>query len=187
MSKKPSGAEYRKRKADRDKEDQKQAGSFLKYLKEEQKSISSHISETSNTEISDVRTVTKQPKLSESLNISIGSQETEMPEINITLESHDKNHQDCQKTIAVQNKNELKSFNLNDISSWPTPLEDALITELVLKGPIQNKEEPFATTTRSGTEAKGQIRSLSSAWFYRQLDNGEKILRTWMVHIFYSQ
>lgn len=38
MNKKPSDAEYRKQEADRDKENQKQAGSFLKYLKEEQKS-----------------------------------------------------------------------------------------------------------------------------------------------------
>lgn len=48
MSKKPSGAEYRKRKADRDREDQKQGGSFLKYLKEEQKSIVSYVYKTGN-------------------------------------------------------------------------------------------------------------------------------------------
>lgn len=39
MSKKFSGAEYRKQKSDRDKENQKQAGSFLKYLKQEQESL----------------------------------------------------------------------------------------------------------------------------------------------------
>lgn len=182
MSKKPSGAEYRKRKADRDREDQKQAGSFLKYLKEEQKSIVSYVYKIGNTEIDDVRTVTEQPKLiSKNSNIIIGSQKTELPEINKSPKSYDKSHQDCQKTI-VQNKDELKSFNLNDISSWPISLKAALVTELVLKGPIQNKEGPFVTITRSGAETKGQIRSMSSAWFYRQLDNGERILRTWMVY-----
>lgn len=59
----------------------------------------------------------EQPKLSENLNITIENQETEMPGINKTSESHDKSHQDCQKTIAVQNKDDPKSFNLNNISS----------------------------------------------------------------------
>lgn len=127
----------RKRKADKDRKEQKQAGSFLKYLKEEQKPISSYVYEISNVETDDVRTVIeiKQPKLNEELNITIiGSQEIEIPGINKT-ESHHKSHQDCQETIAVQNKDELKSFSLNDVSSWPIPLEVTLMTELVLKGP----------------------------------------------------
>jgi len=57
----------------------------------------------------------EQPKLSENLNITIESQETKMLEINKTSKSHDESHQDCQKTI-VQNKDDPKSFNLNDIT-----------------------------------------------------------------------
>ncbi|KYM96678.1 Zinc finger MYM-type protein 1 [Cyphomyrmex costatus] len=35
---------------------------------------------------------------------------------------------------------------------------------------------------RSGARIKGQKRTMSTAWFYRQLNNGEKVLRTWMVY-----
>lgn len=74
--------------------------------------------------------MTEQPKLiSKNSNIIIGSQKTELPEINKSPKSYDKSHQDCQKTI-VQNKDELKSFNLNDISSWPISLEAALVTSV---------------------------------------------------------
>lgn len=59
MSKKSSDAEYRKRKANRDREEQKQADSFLKYLKEEQKPISSYVYETGHAETDDVRIVTE--------------------------------------------------------------------------------------------------------------------------------
>ncbi|XP_020297715.1 zinc finger MYM-type protein 5-like [Pseudomyrmex gracilis] len=179
MSKKPSGAEFRKRKADKDREKQKQTGSFLKYLEEEQKPISLY-NETSNAETDDIYIESEQLELTKRSNITkIGNQETEMIVINKTPKSHN----DCQERIATQqNKNELNSFSLNDISSWPISLNDAVITELVAKGSIQNKEGPFAPAIRNGTETKGQIRTMSSAWFYRQLDNGEKMLRTWMVH-----
>jgi len=58
-----------------------------------------------------------------------------MPGINKTSKSHDESYQDCQKIIAVQNKDDPKLFNLNDINLWPIPLEAALVSELVLKGP----------------------------------------------------
>ncbi|XP_011164071.2 zinc finger MYM-type protein 5-like [Solenopsis invicta] len=183
MSKKPSGAEYRKRKADRDREEQKQVGSFLKYLRPEQESISSYANEIDNEETDDVRitmTEIEQPEHNEDLTETIiKSTETEMPVINKTSENHHENYLDCQ--VAVQ-KNELKVSSLNDISTWSIPLEATLITELVMKDPIQNKEGSFAVMTRRGAETKGEIRTMSSAWFYRQLDNGEKVLRTWMVY-----
>ncbi|XP_018402038.1 PREDICTED: uncharacterized protein LOC108779168 [Cyphomyrmex costatus] len=127
----------------------------------------------SNIEIDDVCTITRieQSECNEDLNRTvIGNQETE---------SHYKSHQDCQAAIQ---KNELNPFSLNDISSWPIPLEAALVTELISRGPIQNKEGPFATRMRSGARIKGQKRTMSTAWFYRQLNNGEKVLRTWMVY-----
>ncbi|EZA49258.1 hypothetical protein X777_12467 [Ooceraea biroi] len=131
MSKKPSGAEYRKRRIERDREEQKQAGSFLKYLKQEQELFSSHTNEINNIETDDFRTVTEieQPEHNEDLYITIiSSQESQIPVINETSESYHDNYQDCQ--VAIQN-NELKTFSLIDISSWPIPLEAVLVTELV--------------------------------------------------------
>lgn len=178
MSKKPSGTEYRKRKINKDREEQKQTGSFLKYLRQEQESISSYANETSNSETDDIHIMTNtgQPKHNEDLNIiTISNQEAEILIIDETLQSH----QNCQ--VSIQN-NELKPLSLNDISSWPVPLEAALITELISKGPIQNKEGPFTAAIRNGTQTKGEIRTMSTAWFYRQLDNDEKMLRTWIVY-----
>lgn len=85
-------------------------------MKEQQKPISSYVYKTGHAETDDVRTVTEieYPKLNESLNITIiGSQETEMPGINKIPKIHHKSHQDCQETIAVENKDELKPFSLN--------------------------------------------------------------------------
>ena len=41
---------------------------------------------------------------------------------------------------------------------------------------------PFATTVRASDKAKGCTRSLTTDWFYRYLDNGEKVLRSWMIY-----
>ena len=42
---------------------------------------------------------------------------------------------------------------------------------------IQNKSRPFATTVRASDKAK----SCTTDWFYRRLDNGEKVLRPLMI------
>ena len=40
----------------------------------------------------------------------------------------------------------------------------------------------FKEVARSGTKTKGNARKLTKNWFYRDLRNGEKGLRTWMVY-----
>ncbi|CAH0563170.1 unnamed protein product [Brassicogethes aeneus] len=47
---------------------------------------------------------------------------------------------------------------------------------------FQNKEGPFANVVKQGENPKGSKRNLSTAWFYKKLPNGEKILRSWMIY-----
>ena len=64
------------------------------------------------------------------------------------------------------------------------PMTDAARIEIVTRGSavIQNKSGAFATTVRASDKAKGCTRSLTTDWFYRRLDNGERVLRSWMIY-----
>ena len=71
-----------------------------------------------------------------------------------------------------------------DASLWPVTMTDAARIEIVTRetAVIQNKSGPFSTTVRANDKAKGCTRSLKTDWFYRRLDNGEKVLRSWMIY-----
>ena len=73
---------------------------------------------------------------------------------------------------------------MEDVSYWSIPVPDSLCIEIIKKGSdtFQNKEGPFDTVSRKGLQTKGDIRHLSKEWFYKQMPNGEKILRSWMVY-----
>ena len=72
-----------------------------------------------------------------------------------------------------------------DASLWPVTMTDAARIEIVTRetAVIQNKSGPFSTTVRANDKAKSCTRSLTADWFYRRLDNGEKVLRSWMSYI----
>ena len=67
---------------------------------------------------------------------------------------------------------------------WTVTMTDAARIEIVTRGTavIQNKSGPFSITVRASDKAKGCTRSLTTDWFYRRLDNGEKDLRSWMIY-----
>lgn len=71
-----------------------------------------------------------------------------------------------------------------NIGNWPVPLSDVMQTDFVKRGSefFQNKEGPFGLTMRIGENLKGEMRQLSSTWFYKYLPCGEKVLRKWMVY-----
>ncbi|CAH2250762.1 Hypothetical predicted protein [Pelobates cultripes] len=48
--------------------------------------------------------------------------------------------------------------------------------------PFQNRDGLFSPVESQGEKSKGKSRQLTTAWFYKALPNGEKILRTWMVY-----
>ena len=67
-----------------------------------------------------------------------------------------------------------------DAGLWPMTMTDAARIEIVTFGTarIPNESGPFATTVRASDKVKGCTRSLTTDWFYRRLDNGEKVLRS---------
>ncbi|CAH2284490.1 zinc finger MYM-type 1-like [Pelobates cultripes] len=62
-----------------------------------------------------------------------------------------------------------------DIGYWPETMDEILKTELVRRGTeeLQNKDAWFPRDSNG--------RSFSKDWFYIHLDNGETMLRTWLV------
>ncbi|CAH2300340.1 Hypothetical predicted protein, partial [Pelobates cultripes] len=62
-----------------------------------------------------------------------------------------------------------------DIGYWPETMDETLKTELVRQGTeeLQNKDAWFPRDSNG--------RSFSKDWFYIHLDNGETMLRTWLV------
>jgi len=83
---------------------------------------------------------------------------------------------------VVQTDCELSEV-FTDAGLWPMLMTDAARIEIVTRGSavIQNKSGPFATMVRASDKAKGCTRSLTTDWFYRRLDNGERVLRSWMI------
>lgn len=72
----------------------------------------------------------------------------------------------------------------SDVGNWPIPVTDGLRIDIVKRGSeyFQNREGPFESVQRTGTNLKGLNRQLTTNWFYKHLPNGEKVLRKWMVY-----
>lgn len=73
---------------------------------------------------------------------------------------------------------------LQDVFFWKIPVTSHFRVAIMLKGSasFQNKDGPFAVVTRENKKSKGGVRQLSKEWFYKEMPNGEKILRSWMVY-----
>ena len=77
---------------------------------------------------------------------------------------------------------EVDSDIFHDSGVWNIQLSDSIRIEIVSRGPVdlQNKEGPFLSIEKPGS--RGEIRSLTKEWFYRILENGERVLRSWMLY-----
>ena len=77
---------------------------------------------------------------------------------------------------------EVDSDIFHDSGVWNIPLSDSIRIEIVSRGPVdlQNKEGPFLSIEKPGS--RGEIRSLTKEWFCRILENGERVLRSWMLY-----
>ena len=76
------------------------------------------------------------------------------------------------------------SQELGDVGLWPTIISDNLRKMLVqqVSRPAQNLNGHFPRTFGPGQSTKGGGRTLTKNWLYRKLQNGKKILQTWMVY-----
>ena len=78
---------------------------------------------------------------------------------------------------------------LSAVSFWNLPVPDHVRIEFIKKASssFQNKDGPFSVVSRQDAKAKGNVRQLSEEWFFKMMPNGEKILRSWMVHSLVSE
>jgi len=72
----------------------------------------------------------------------------------------------------------------NDIGLWPVKISHEIRSMLVRQGYIsmQHLHCEFKEVPRPGTSTKGDTRKLTKKWFFRDLRNGEKSMRTWVVY-----
>jgi len=61
-----------------------------------------------------------------------------------------------------------------------------LMTELVKRGPsaMQNVNGPFPVADRRLLDSAHESRSMTKKWFFKEMPNNEKILRSWMLFSF---
>ncbi|CAK8685105.1 unnamed protein product [Clavelina lepadiformis] len=72
------------------------------------------------------------------------------------------------------------------VNNLPNDACHHLRVELVKAGPekYQNKDGPFASSSginKVGDCTKLELRSVSKEWFYKLLENGDRILRSWLL------
>ena len=74
--------------------------------------------------------------------------------------------------------------DFTDVGLWPVEIDHEIRAMLVRQGSaaVQHLDHEFKEVARPGTKTKGDVRKLTKNWFFRDLRNGEKSLRTWMVY-----
>ncbi|XP_065653038.1 zinc finger MYM-type protein 5-like [Hydra vulgaris] len=70
----------------------------------------------------------------------------------------------------------LLEFKFDDPTTWPK-INDSLRCSLVEHGAKQDKREVYPTTSTSS-----ENRHFSSSWFEKNLPNGEKVNRQWLLY-----
>lgn len=154
-SRKESGAQCRKRRKTEQERLAKQAGSLDRFIVK----TASCTSSVSTPELM----CSPNPE-STSCSLSTEEADTTLSE-NASL---------SEQNVTLTEQINLKLFS--DISYWPEIVSDTLRNELVKRGTceLQNKDAFFSTDV-SG-------RSFSKDWFYMKLENGERVLRTWLLY-----
>ena len=152
-NKKPSGAQYRKRRAEKAKEQAKQEGSFLKFLKR-----STPEKETETAVQEEVRDVS-------------GSSSENYSEDQPLDPSRDNQADD--ETEPVANYETQNKVDYGDPATWPM-ISDPLTVLLV-----QNKPQ---TMDYMDYPRDQQNRKFSQMHYKRRLANGEEVQRSWLMY-----
>ncbi|XP_044151348.1 uncharacterized protein LOC122939347 [Bufo gargarizans] len=132
------------------------------------------------------------PEVSSQENFYVNAQELEKIVLASSGES-DVDEGDASKSLHRQESDDdeeekeeetVRLSVYSDVAAWPVPVPDVLRVDLIKRGsePFQNRDGPFNPVERQGEKSKGKSRQLTTAWFYKALPNGEKVLRTWMVY-----
>lgn len=165
-SKKPSGAEYRKRKKNREECHQNYALQLHDWLQKPGPSIEATEikKENATTVQDDSRQDQKEEMMGTTTEIIEACREDSNDEEELSVSKSDLEQQ-------VFNN----SINVNDPPSWP-PISDKIRLFLTQHGPEQGHDADFRETTAEGG------RRFSKEWFYKKCSNGERVHRNWLIY-----
>ncbi|XP_051153761.1 zinc finger MYM-type protein 5-like [Leptopilina boulardi] len=159
--KKPSGFEFRKRKAEKIQqlEHDKKFMDVKKYIIQKGKDV---ISE-------DCIKVPSESSISESVSIELVNDIHEIENKEIDLNCV----QDTKNEDIIDNSQEI--LQLSDCGNWPTIRNNSLIDELIKGGPNQIKIDNYPQN--------GEGRHFSNSYYTRKLSNGEVLCRRCLPNV----
>lgn len=164
--KKLSGAQFRHQKREKERQKEKLTGSIVKFLSNSDKecqeilgSVTSSTSGSEHMEVSQDKKTRCSPSLSDALNDNSDTSE------GIPDES-------SSSTAAV-----CSSLTISDDPGlWPASINSDLVNILVKRGPVQVRNHNFSINDDG--------RKFADIYYYRNLSNGEKINRDWLLYSF---
>lgn len=160
-----SGAQNRKRKAEREREQAKQGKSLLRYFNlpkghEEGKEPSSVPITSPDTEVAGCSTSTSEVN-------------TDVPQTG-TISSEEDTDDVIQNENIEKEDDTFPHFDYADPAKWPNPVSDDLRQLIVQNGPKQVVLHEFAKDSKN--------RRFSPLHYKRRLANGEQVPRQWLVY-----
>ncbi|CAH2284359.1 zinc finger MYM-type 1-like [Pelobates cultripes] len=162
------------------------SGSILKYVAP---STSTAVGESAE-DVQSVESRGEMPEVSSQEASYVKAQELEKIILSSSGES-DVDEGDASRSLHQQDSDDdeeeeetVRLSVYSDVAAWPVPVPDVLRVDLIKRGsePFQNRDGPFSPVERQGEKSKGKSQQLTTAWLYKALPNGEKILRMWMVY-----
>ncbi|XP_012562182.2 zinc finger MYM-type protein 1-like [Hydra vulgaris] len=167
--KKPSGAQYRKRKVEQQREQEKQKGSLLKFIcrQDSTKEDSNGGQIPTDMEAEEISNVVDNDNvmMSETLSYStVPVSHADNGQLNNSLEEH------------VQQASEEKTDNVipQDPALWPLLINHNTRAIIVERGPQQIKDISFPNDKNN--------RKFSVFHYLRKLPNGEELCRSWLLY-----
>ncbi|XP_026475789.1 uncharacterized protein LOC113380998, partial [Ctenocephalides felis] len=155
--KKLSGAQFRKRKAVKEADIQKQAGTLSNFIKKIKKSDTG----CSEVDLEEISVIEPCSSTSFSNDCSIpqhDSSESQRLDLNVVAD-------ETEETVIIK--------NLEDPAEWGI-IDGKLRVELVEMGPIQKKNIIYPKDTHG--------RKFNYSYYNRKMENGELVPRTWLIY-----
>jgi len=174
--KRPSGYQQRQAKKSKDAAVKAIAGSLLKWTHKPEAAESTHSIGGKGT---------SHEQEVESHSSSDNEQRTDSDNEQTDIEQHDADTaQPAQEELETSTVTTSNLSIFNDVSMWQIPVLDSDRIEIIKRGsePFQNKHGPFKLAKRPGAKVKGELRQLTTDWFYYQLSSGDRVLRSWMAY-----
>jgi hypothetical protein len=82
---------------------------------------------------------------------------------------------DIDNSTSTENSTKHSLFLCDDPSQWPSSLTESQKTDIVRRGPTTNLEDFDFPRNSSG-------RRFSTSYYFRVMENGEMVRRTWLVY-----